>query len=255
MNRTTRSRLLAASVVATLGLFPALAPAAMLDFTTGVTPGSTGNWIREDNTGSNTSGSTILFVGGLGNGSGSPSATRSLLSFDLSTVPDLAVINSASLVLTIEANDASSVSSPGETLSLQELTVTPTVSSNWATSDGSTAWTTPGGDFLPTVLSTSNAGNPDTTSEGDLFTFASTIDFTAAVQGAVDGDDVLDLIVSAPGLEDDATRGLFRFNNGFTSASNPTLSLDFTVIPEPASALMVGVGGALLLTRRYPRQA
>ncbi|MEM6459626.1 MAG: PEP-CTERM sorting domain-containing protein [Planctomycetota bacterium] len=248
MSRTPLARFVAASALTATGFCPVLAPASPVSFTTGVTPGSTGNWIREDSTGSDTSGSTILFVGGLGNGSGSPSATRALLSYDLSTLPDFAEVTAVSLVLTVEANDASSVSNPGETMSLQELTTTPTTSSNWATSDGSTAWTTPGGDFLPTVLSTSNAGNPDTAATGDQFTFGSTSDFIDAVQSAVDGDGVLDLIVTAPGLEGDATRGLFRFNNGFASASNPTLTVTF--IPEPASALLIGLGGVLILARQ-----
>lgn len=213
---------------------------------------STDNFIRSDNTGSNTN-TNVLLVGELASGAGN---LRSLLSFDLSS-PELVGATINSVTLTLRLNDNSENDGTGNesagglftiNLNLLDSDFTET-GATWNTSDGSTAWTTPGGDY--STLLSSSSGDLTVATTGTTFNFASSGDFVNAVTASVSS--TLNLIVK---LDDETTtdRNVFRFTSseptltgGVTSAFVPTLTIDYTatVIPEPAGFALLG-GVAIL---------
>jgi len=91
---------------------------------------------------------------------------RSLVKFDLSSIPAVACVNSATLRLTLAA-----VQSPEQTFAVHRLTqswtegapgsiiiIGSTNGASWSRRDGVNSWTAPGGDFVATATATVPTG-------------------------------------------------------------------------------------------------
>ncbi|MFH1499800.1 MAG: DNRLRE domain-containing protein [Verrucomicrobiota bacterium] len=202
------------------------------------------NFIRSDNTGSN-SNSNVLLVGGLVSAGGD---LRSLLSFDLSS-PDLVGATINSVTLTLRTNDIDTNSAGGVlqvNLNLLDSNFTET-GATWANS-GTGAWTA-GGPFS-TLLSTTSG---EVKSEvGTSFSFASSANFTSTVTSTVSGTGILNLLLKLD-TEGGSDRNIFRFTSsepnlsgGVTADFAPLLTIDYTApIPEPAGFALLGGLAAL----------
>lgn len=198
---------------------------------------------------------------------------RSVLRFDISSIPDNATITSATL--TIRANDSGSNSS-GDDLGpagfqLFHLTTDAdfTNGGNFSYNDNSwgadkanggtddVLWTTAGGIFDPTALSTIAAIPLTTVIAGDQFTFATVTGFTSAIAANL-GDDSLQLLFRIPALEGSttATRKLLRFASGENTGVGykPLLTVNYDVVPEPSPSLLSALSAAALLTLRRRSQ-
>lgn len=211
-------------------------------------------YVRADQP-SNTFGSTTeLLVGQLT----STQAMHALLTFDLSAIPVDATINSVSLVMRQSSEDGSSAITT-ITLELHALTQAYVASqATWNNAATGTAWTTAGGTFDSTVLSTVNVRTrpsqaPVITLPVDQ-TWASTSSFVAAVQGGADGSNSISFLFKDAN-ETNVARELIKFfsKEGTTA---PQLTIDYTVaaIPEPSTvALLMGtvvLAGGVWLRRR-----
>jgi hypothetical protein len=113
---------------------------------------------------------------------------------------------------------------------------------------GSTAtWnnTFGGGMILGSTVLSSTTMNP----EGPLsiHTFASSLDLVAAVQSALDGSQPFNFaVVAQPAVETGASRVIFRMGRSTsllnpTDPQRPTLEIDYTVVPEPSAAALIGL--------------
>lgn len=114
---------------------------------------------------------------------------------------------------------------------------------NWA---GSIGARTAGTDYVNTSLA-SFTGNANTIAAGTLG-FTSTGAFSSTVAGAAGGN--LNLWVGNPTLT--AASEFFRIASRETAgtASDPLLTVNYTVVPEPSAALLGGLGMLALLRRR-----
>ena len=118
----------------------------------------------------------------------------------------------------------------------------------YLTSDGSTPWTTPGGDFDPAYVTDTNGTLP--ASKGTVpFTWDITsllANPTTAAELSADGAILVlpDTIAQVPAGTQDFT-SLYSANN---TAGTPFVSV--TLVPEPAAAGMVTAAAAAALARR-----
>jgi hypothetical protein len=175
---------------------------------------------------------------------------RSAVAFDLSN-PLLtgATINSATVTFTARENDADSQNT-AITLNLHQLTSSFTNDGvTWTSRNGTDNWTIAGGDFGGVLASAS--GNPRTIVAGNTMAFSSA-SLATAVDGAVGG--TLNLLLKSD-VENTTARNLFRFAStrnliGSPVHPGPTLTIDYTPIPEPSAALLGGLGLLALLRRR-----
>jgi hypothetical protein len=175
-----------------------------------------------------------------------PTAFRSLEAFPLTGIPAGSTINSVTLTLTIRGNPVSNVLNNTYTYNLHELVGSATeAGATWNNRDttGPVAWTTPGGDYFPTVLSSFDA-NPSVQVAGNTFVFSSSAAFVAAAQAALDGSGTLYMLAIAPVSEvaSGETRINFASDDFATVAFRPLLTVDYTPIPEPSAILLFGVG-------------
>lgn len=178
--------------------------------------------------------------------------TRVLLSFDLSSLPAGATVDSVTLNMKARSEDGSSTSED-HSITLHELT-TPFVESEatWNSASTGNAWTAAGGDFDATVLS-SVVANPTTLAEGDTLAFASSPDLVSLAQSVADSDGTIYLLLDSDSNNDD-DRGLFRLwaddlnpdTNPDPSVAHPELVVEFTQIPEPASIVLALFGACAL---------
>ncbi len=194
-----------------------------------------------------------MLVGNQSPGSG---IFRGLMAFGTEGIADGSIVTDVELTLTVKrTNLASGVGAielrqNDPSVDMVESEVT------WNRIKSGTAWTEGGGDPLETVLST--VPGPVTGSDGERVTFQATPELLAAVQAAVDGDDLLELVMMSP--ETELVMGATNFV-GFWSddADNlnyrPLLRIQVTAVPEPATlALMLGlIGGLLAFYRRRGR--
>lgn len=239
--------------------------AAVITFQQGVNPsgsytGGASTYIRSGTsaTVNNNGASTNLIIGAVP-AAGNP-LIRGLFSYDLSLIPAGATINSVTASLTPYQADGSSLNA-NFTLNLQQLS-TPFVESQatWNNAATSTLWTTPGGDFSGTALS-SIVLNPVTLTPNVTRTFNSSAGFVSAVQSSLDASQPFQFIVKMAN-ESPGGRAVFFFvddeNSGAigTSAMRPSLTVDYTPVPEPNPVGMVLCGLVCLcaLSRRYSGQ-
>ncbi|HEY0944318.1 MAG TPA: immunoglobulin domain-containing protein [Opitutaceae bacterium] len=144
---------------------------------------------------------------------------RSLLTFDLSSLAFAP--ETLKLRLSISGKWPSALSGP-QTLRLYRVTKDWVQNqANWDRASTSAAWTTPGGDFSPAVLSEVVA-NPATVAAGDPLTFPDTPEFRQALLEVLDTDGLLRLIVVAGG-EDTGTNQVFQFHPRGTAGLEPVL--------------------------------
>ena len=196
---------------------------------------------------------------------------RSVMAFDLSSIPDGATINSVSLSLTIGSQDGGTVGASTDSLGTQgvqlfQLTGDAEFDSgdglgdfswndqSWGANNANaggddTPWTNPGGDFDSTVISfIGNSVIPiKAVTPGTVSTLPTSAAFTSAIASNL-GDDTVQLLLRTPGIETGFNeRKLIRFTN------TPTLSINYTAaVPEPQTALLFlgGLAGLTLLRRR-----
>ena len=101
-------------------------------------------------------------------------------------------------------------------------------------------WTSPGGDFLATVLS-SIGPDPTGGTAGQVYTFGNTLSFVAAAQSALDNSIPLELLMLGPAAE---AGGVAQNSFRFASDDHPDVSLrpqlvvEFIPVPEPSGAAL-----------------
>jgi hypothetical protein len=156
---------------------------------------------------------------------------RTLMSFDFSSIPAGQQIVSATLTLTALTNNGNN--SGGVNMDVHAVT-TPWIENQatWNSASAGNPWTTAGGDFDPFIYASSNA-NP-------LNNTPVTWNVTSLVQDWYDGT------IPNEGLL------LRSFNgNGLTFYSSlpgnpvsflPSLTIEYTAIPEAGSLMLVGLG-------------
>lgn len=109
---------------------------------------------------------------------------------------------------------------------------------DWSDRNGADPWTTAGGDFDSTVLSSITVGDVTNLSDGDVLVFESSAAWVAIVQDALDNGTPLEFILLAPDAEAGATNSFIRFRSddfgGAGSLSRPLLSVSF-LVPTPAA--------------------
>lgn len=195
-----------------------------------------------------------------------PDWIRSILQFDLSSIPDTATITGVSLRLTIDSPDAGS-SGSGDALGssgFQLFQITSDADfangANFSYNDRSfgannadgggddTAWTTAGGDFAATSLSTISTIPLSSVSAGDQFTFESGAEFETSIASNL-ADDNIQFIFRIPDLENSGfgSRKLLRFASGDNGNATyqPLLTVTYDPVPEPSAALLSALGLSL----------
>lgn len=236
---------------------PGSIQAVTINLQEGVSPtagyGHLGQDIRS-NAASNTGADTLVGAqpGGVGN-------IRTVLGFDLSAIPAGSQITAVSLLMTVNNTGSGSPAGLG-TIEVHEVVPNNTAVNNmvenqvsWAAWQTGSNWTTPGGDFGPTLTSGSvvDTGTIGTFTNGEQASFASTAAFVTAAQNALNAGLPLELILLSPTAEAAAGSNFARFgSDGATTAGNrPLLSIEY--VPEPgASALLLVAAGAFLRRRR-----
>ncbi|MEO0964638.1 MAG: DNRLRE domain-containing protein [Planctomycetota bacterium] len=208
--------------------------------------------IRSNVPDTNFSSGSQMIVGAI-NTASSEQLFRGAISFDVSqiaaAIPVGSTVNSVTLELIVQAGDSSSVGG-SQSFQIHELTETPTDQVTWNSFDTGSTWTTPGGDFVATPLATESFDISTAAANVSLL-FASTTSLVDLIQSAVDAGTPVDIVAIAPGVEAGTVRNIVRWGgDAGLGSQDPVLTVDFTPIPEPASALLAGVGLALMAVRR-----
>ncbi|MFZ4765575.1 MAG: beta strand repeat-containing protein, partial [Roseimicrobium sp.] len=196
-------------------------------------------------------------------GRNSSAGQRAVLGFPLDGLPAGSVIRSAKLDVWTDATTGVGTVSALElrklTRSFVEGTGDGSASTNgagsgvtWANYNGTTAWTTAGGDYAASVLS--SVIGFDATVPSVQKTFVSTLPLVAAAQAALDADSALELMLLSPSTEANTTANNYtnlKSNDHADAAQRPRLTLDFTFnsLPtiDPGSVSDAGVGFPLSL--------
>jgi hypothetical protein len=240
-----------------------VAAPASLELRQGVNSYSHGaTFLRSDNNTWNSGGRDLLLVG---KSASSGNFFRSVLSFPLTGIPANATLTGVSLDLWTHSTQAGTGSVAA--LELRELAATPVEGSGtssdssaingngsgatWQNRTATTVWTSPGGDFGPTVLSTVPGFN--TTALAAQKTFPSTAAFLAAAQTALAAGQPLNLALISPLTESGPSAAFTRLasDDHPTVAQRPRLTLVWSVNPAPsidpgpAPAAIVGQPAAL----------
>lgn len=241
------------------GTIPPMASAAVINYQENVSPTNPydvpSTEIRKAASTTNYSGGT----NGLDAGRYSALPTRSIISFDLKATGGLTggeTIQSVTLSLTkmLDTNFADA-STENKLLEIHALTHGFNGDqASWDNSATGTPWITAGGggDYSATVLSSVTQSAANNAAD----TFATTANFTAAAQDALDNNNgILNLILIAPNAE--AASGNNRYvrfynSNNATASYRPLLTVT-TAVPEPTGLTLFGLGTMLLLDRRHHR--
>ena len=210
------------------------------------------NTIYQDSPGNSNGSGDFVFAGQ--NGGASP--RRGLTQFDLSAIPTGATITGVTVNMfasQVSSTDASDVSFHRLLSAWGESTsdanggegggiAAATGDATWTnTFFDSQFWTTEGGDFISTASATTSVS----TTGAYSWSSPGLID---DVQGWLDGS-IANFGWIAVGNETTASTAK-RFNSRSNSSNNPTLTVEFTAVPEPASACVLAVGAMGLLIRR-----
>jgi len=195
---------------------------------------------------------------------------RGVLAFDLAgLVPVGSFITSASLELTVMDSGISlgtdGPGSPGivelHQIPSTQLMIEGTHIVNFiqsSASDGVTwnevrpgvSWTSPGGDFLPAVLSSTDTPVIGFGVQPFTITFPSTSHFVGVVQSALDGSSPLQLLLRSLSQEAETSsvQNFYRFasDDDPNPAFYPNLTITYTTVSEPGNGTLLCVGLAAL---------
>ncbi len=247
-NYTLRCTVANAGGTDTADVTVAVAAPTSLTFCQGVNNYShTATFLRGDSTSWNSGTRDQLLAG---RNDTSAKLFRSVFSFPLTDVP--AGANLTGITLDLWTHPLDSGTGSISTLELRELTATPIegsgdgiTSSNgagtgatWLNRTPTTAWTSPGGDFNASVLSTTPGFNATTL--GLQRNFPSSSAFLAAAQSAVSSGSPLNLLLRSPITEAGNTANFVRFasDDHATTALRPQLTLTWTA--PPAAIITLG---------------
>jgi len=174
---------------------------------------------------------------------------RPVLAFDLSELNPNNAIDEVTLRMTIDSWSGSNLGDvklyavlPGD---LGEQMVESQTS--WNDRNSADPWTTPGGDFYPTALSTVSGLNSTVYPAESEVVFESTANLVAATQAALDAGRPLELIMLAPDVEGGTSNHFVRWRSDDWGSSleqmmtRPLLSVSY-VVPEPSSILLAAIG-------------
>jgi hypothetical protein len=205
----------------------------------------------------NSGGDIFLRAGwGFGGGPGTPIIQRpfrTVLGFDLGAIPSGSTIRSATLKLAIAEDDnANSINGLElhqvvlganmiEGTGLQAAPTTDGVT--WTEIRPGESWTTPGGDYLPAVLS-SIGPDPDGGTGGEVYTFSTSTDFVSAAQSALDSNLPLELLIRSAAAEANggSIQNFYRFasDDHANVSLRPQLTIEF--VSEPNSDPIADAG-------------
>lgn len=205
-----------------------------------------GALIRADSTSQNSGARDQLIIGKTGG------ALRAVFSFGLSSIPPGSTVTSATLSLWTDAQSSTAVGTVG-TLELHRLTATPVEGTGttsggagtgvtWLSRDGQTgsghAWSTAGGDYDATILSSVPGFN--TLTPNVQKNFASTPDLVAALQSALDQGQSLNLLALSPTTEAGSSSAYTRLSSDDSTdnAQRPLLTVTFTTSGFVAPSLL-----------------
>ncbi|MCU0749224.1 MAG: family 16 glycosylhydrolase [Akkermansiaceae bacterium] len=200
-------------------------------------------FIRSDSNGWN-SGARDQFL--IGKSAASGNFFRGVLSFGLSGVPANATLTGVSLDLWTHPVDAGSGNVAA--LELRQLVATPVEGSGnsgtdaangagsgatWLSRNGSNSWSSPGGDFGATVLSSLPGFNA--AALATQRTFPTSSSFLAAAQTALGAGQPLNLMLISPLTESGANAAFARIasDDHPTVARRPRLTLSWSISPAP----------------------
>ncbi|MCY2974723.1 MAG: DNRLRE domain-containing protein [Planctomycetota bacterium] len=230
--------------------------------------------IYSENNSANGTGS--LYVGRTGEIAKPSAIRRSLVQFNLSSIPVGATINSVEFQFTvsISANGNPQDLTP-DLLSLHRLTknwgestnpnvrgsgrtgaaAVAGVDSTWNSAFHNTsAWTTPGGDFASEASGTITLTRPD--GPNTEYTFASETGMVADVQNWVNnGSSNFGWMMKYN--DEDAlqkARGIYS-REAPVASLRPTLTINFTAVPEPSTYLLLGVVAFVSSVCRFRRRS
>ncbi|HLA85797.1 MAG TPA: DNRLRE domain-containing protein [Thermoguttaceae bacterium] len=209
---------------------------------------------------------------------------RCIAGFDLSAIPTGATINSVTLTVAPRQNDTTSLNAAYE-IQLHKITNDNFTETGvtWFVRDianpTTTAWTTAGGDYDSTVLSTITA-NPKTWCDSlpagysanttITYVFPTSSAFVAAVQDAADTDNVLNLLLRSAAVEalpfSSTNRSIFPLvsdepvttgttNRRTVQEMAPKLTIDYTPVPEPGALVLLSGIALIGLALRGGRKA
>lgn len=188
--------------------------------------------------------------------------SRSVFKFDLVDLPVGAVVNSVSLTWTvyqytfIDTNNGSATVAHDFSLH-QVLTDWVESEATWNSASSGVSWAgaglAEGLDYDSAVVDTISISSADT---GMPVSWDITSLYNAWVNGTAENYGVTilgpDGVAGYTATEGDTTDGVARFYNTeyASDALRPKLTIDYTVVPEPASALLLIAGASLLVSRR-----
>jgi beta-glucanase (GH16 family)/regulation of enolase protein 1 (concanavalin A-like superfamily) len=218
-------------------------------------------FLRADSTDWNSGARDQMLVG---KSSTTTNHLRGVLSFALAGIPENATLTGVSLDLWTHPTQAGTGSVAA--LDLRQLAATPVEGSGdsgsdaaigagtgatWLNRSTTTAWTSPGGDFSTTVLSTVPGFN--STTLGVRKIFPSSTAFLAAAQAALSAGDPLNLMLLSPLTESGSTAAFTRLvsDDHPTVNQRPRLTLTWStnsapvIHPGTAPAAITGTPAAL----------
>jgi len=227
------------------------ASAASVTLTSGVD-----NTLYESSDGSLSNGAGLYLFAGTNGSAGGSRIMRSVVAFDLSAIPDAARVDSVELLL-----EAITPMFRSSTVQVHRLTrdwgegssSAPSGEGGGAASTAGDAtwihtfyagstWTSPGGDFDPAFSdSLAVSGNGSLGFDG--------AQLTGDVQGWL--DDPSSNFGWLFKLDVESALAL-RFGS-FQGSSGPRLHVEYTLVPEPATALLLGLGLSALCASRRQR--
>lgn len=210
---------------------------------------STDGYIR----GSGTTSAGAFGITSILLGATSTESMNSLMRFDLSSIPANAVIDSVSLNLTTILQDTLSVNQ-NVSFELYQILKPFSTGATWNTYTSSLAWEVKGGigstDRSATLLSTVSV-NPALALAGTTITLNSSAALIALIESQQSAHQTLDLWLGLSAADTNGERHILQLASSENSAAGPTLSISYSVIPEPSViSLSLIASGALLLIRR-----